>query len=338
MKKIILAVLLFFLSIQPVFADLTIPTTTKVYFEKDGKQYNKKIEYTVKCYGFSFVPWKEEFFQPGEYTPTKIYSYSATCPNYGCEINENYYLNYVKIDYCDLEGKSDDGAFKIKNFASEPITDCSKNDEERSCQIRFDIPTDKTSLIFLDMHPNHENYDAVEYVKSKKIISGYPDNTFRPYLGVNRAEFTKMLVESVFDKNVIDNCIQQNVQSDWGYAYFKDVDRNAWYAKYVCVAKNKNIISGYPDGTFKPEKPINLAEASKILVGAFGYPYDSSHQYDLWYSPFIGVLSDKKAVPESVETESQNLRRGEFAEIIYRLKENITNKPHYNCCPTGILE
>ena len=47
---------------------------------------------------------------------------------------------------------------------------------------------------------------------------------------------------------------------------FSDVSKEAWYASAVEEAAFDNIINGYPDGTFKPEKPVTRAELAAIYA------------------------------------------------------------------------
>ena len=107
-------------------ADVIIPTVTNVYFEENGQAYNGKIEFTVKGYGYgtgmpgdpNFEPNKE----PGTYTPEVVYQFSATYNKYGDKIYENYYMNYLHIDYYELEGKTADGrTFIIRNIEKVPM-------------------------------------------------------------------------------------------------------------------------------------------------------------------------------------------------------------------------
>ncbi len=60
---------------------------------------------------------------------------------------------------------------------------------------------------------------------------------------------------------------------------FSDVPESAWYYSAVSHAKGKGIISGYPDGTFKPEKDITRVESIKMI---------SSYQND----QYPGFVSD----------------------------------------------
>lgn len=112
----------------PVAADEAKPTITKVYFDKDGMPYNGSVQYTVKCYGYQtergMFPYRTP--KPGEtQTREMVYSYSATCPGYGCTIYEPYYhVDRKFIDRCDLEGTADGVSFRIDNFSTQPYTRC----------------------------------------------------------------------------------------------------------------------------------------------------------------------------------------------------------------------
>jgi hypothetical protein len=54
-----------------------------------------------------------------------VFSYSATCPGYGCTIYEPYYhVDRKLIDRCDLEGTANGFSFRIDNFSTQPYTQC----------------------------------------------------------------------------------------------------------------------------------------------------------------------------------------------------------------------
>lgn len=114
-----------------IIADIIIPTKTNVYFEQNGQAYNGKIDFIVKGYGYSYPVGPPVEKEPGTYTPKVVYSFSATYNNYGDEIDENYYRNYLHIDYYELEGKMFDGkTFIIKNIESIPTSCVDNNPEE----------------------------------------------------------------------------------------------------------------------------------------------------------------------------------------------------------------
>ena len=55
---------------------------------------------------------------------------------------------------------------------------------------------------------------------------------------------------------------------------FSDVSYNDWFSHYVTYAKSKGWISGYPDGTFKPNSAVSKQEWSAMLMNALGYAYE----------------------------------------------------------------
>ncbi|GKS14984.1 hypothetical protein YDYSY3_59840 [Paenibacillus chitinolyticus] len=75
-----------------------------------------------------------------------------------------------------------------------------------------------------------------------------------------------------------------------------DLDRS-YAQKEIAGLISEGILSGYPDGTFKPENPITRAEFAKILVLALGLkeePAKSASFHDVdassWYSGYVGSL------------------------------------------------
>jgi len=105
-----------------VQADMITPAITHVYFERGGMPYNGSVQYSVNCYGY-FMGYPPVTMQPGSYQPELIFTYSATCPGYGCEIYQPYYY-YGHSDWCDLEGLAGNESFEIRNFSAYPYTRC----------------------------------------------------------------------------------------------------------------------------------------------------------------------------------------------------------------------
>lgn len=180
--------------------------------------------------------------------------------------------------------------------------------------------------------------EAIAYVKSAGIVQGYPDGTFRPDNTINRAEFIKILVYAKYSQDEIQACLH-NIQSLW------DIPLSAWYAAPICTAFRNGAVSGYPDGTFRPERTINFAEAAKILTHVFEVPrpdlsdprlalfrsrmagLDAGPDNPYWWHPYAVALSDQHVIPLSIQIADQSITRGEMAEMIWRLKADVTNQP-----------
>ncbi len=125
-----------------------------------------------------------------------------------------------------------------------------------------------------------ENYpwdDSIEYLQQHDVVDGYEDGSFQPQKTINRAELTKIIIESVYD------------DSDFGSSAgdcFPDVRATDWFAKYVCFAKENNIVKGYPDGTFRPNNEITQPEAIKIILESFGVEV-SPEEKEEWYQSYL---------------------------------------------------
>ncbi|MFH1533811.1 MAG: S-layer homology domain-containing protein [Nitrospirota bacterium] len=311
-----------FLMLAPmVFADIAIPTVTTVYFETDGEPYEGSVDYEVNCYGYSYDPGEGEVAPEG-YDPENpeevVYSYSASCPEYGCDINEGYYLNYRHLEYCDLNGEADGEAFTIEAFADGPIPeDCNDDYFDRVCSVTFEIPELEVGIVdsFSDVASSHTYFAGIDYVRAQGIVNGYDDGTYKPDNEINRAEFTKIIIEATFDDSEIENCTPSKT--------FYDIKSDDWYKKYVCVAANNGIIDGYDDGTFKGGNAINFVEAAKIIVTGFDYDYEEGGE---WYEGYVNVLQDNNFIPSTITSLSKQITRGEMAEMIWRIREEITEK------------
>lgn len=169
---------------------------------------------------------------------------------------------------------------------------------------------------FSDVTASTQYAVAIDYVESSGYVNGYPDGSYKPDDLINRAEFTKIVVNAFgYTSEVIDGCTEKKS--------FPDIVVSEWYVKFVCIAKQEKIINGYPDGTFKPNGEINFAEAAKIIVktydreGAKGYTNKTS---SVWYETFVNALKDRDAVPATIESNDQLITRGEMAYMIWKFE------------------
>lgn len=110
---------------------------------------------------------------------------------------------------------------------------------------------------FTDVGETFHQKESINWLLNQKVIQGYSDNTFKPENPVNRAEFLKMLYETI------------GLKGKTATLNFPDVPENEWYTKYVKEAYADGVVKGYDDGYFRPDARINLAEALKIVMNAF---------------------------------------------------------------------
>lgn len=168
-----------------------------------------------------------------------------------------------------------------------------------------------SSFAYSDVDETYQFSEAINYITDLEIVQGYEDGTYRPDNSINRAEFTKILVEAKISENPVDSADQ----------CFSDINIADWFSSYVCYAKSEEIISGYPDGTFGPANNINLAEASKILVNVFEINQIQPVGTE-WYSVYIETLANENYIPNTFIYINQEVTRGEMAEMIWRILED----------------
>ena len=168
--------------------------------------------------------------------------------------------------------------------------------------------TEAVTSLFPDVPSDHQNLSAINYLKSEGIVQGYEDGSFQPGKKINRAEFLKIVMKA-------------SSHTPSGQDCHNDV-QNQWFAPYICKATQLELVQGYDDGSFKPEKNINFAEASKIIVNILSLNKNSNNN-DIWYHQFVVALETAKAIPVTITEFDEEINRGEMAEIIWRIKTNV---------------
>jgi hypothetical protein len=182
---------------------------------------------------------------------------------------------------------------------------------------------------FPDVPENTVNYNAIEYLKGKGVVSGYPDGTFQPETTINRAEALKIVTLA------IGTALDSQTPLP-----FPDVSDGQWFYQYVRKAFDLKIVEGYPDGTFKPGNNINVAESLKMILLAFSNDQiaaPSSDPYpdvpkDAWYAKYALVCKTGQLIWPQDDGKlhaEREISRGEFAQIVYRfmyIKENNLEK------------
>jgi uncharacterized secreted protein with C-terminal beta-propeller domain len=177
------------------------------------------------------------------------------------------------------------------------------------------------SEVFSDVAADSEFAESIGALRSRSVVEGYSDGTYKPDSKINRAEFLKITVESKkenFPK--LAECAEKKISN------FRDVPAGEWYAKYVCAAQATNLVKGYADGSFRPERQISFAEAAKIILNSNGYAI-ADFQGEQWYLNYAQKMVDLKAIPLSIDNKHSEITRGEMAEMIWRITENRTDKP-----------
>ena len=94
----------------------------------------------------------------------------------------------------------------------------------------------------------------VTAAEAATVAEGYPDGTFKPGLAVNREQFAKMVVDG-FDLATASPATPT----------FTDVPTTNFFYRWIEGGVDAGIISGFPDGTYRPASAITRQQANSIL-------------------------------------------------------------------------
>lgn len=109
---------------------------------------------------------------------------------------------------------------------------------------------------FGDVESDNPFVDYIAAAKNLGVVNGYSDGTFAPNKEVTRAEFVKIFLSAA-------NLVLANPGSN---SDFVDVPASNVFVDYIRSAKRLGFLNGYSDGTFKPDRSVSRAEASKIIA------------------------------------------------------------------------
>lgn len=176
--------------------------------------------------------------------------------------------------------------------------------------------------------------NAVEEVKAISYIKGYPDGTFKPQANVTRAEAAQMFATLL------------NGGTNFGTSQatkFSDASDD-WYSKAVNYVVGKGLISGYPNGTFKPNDSITRAEFAQMISGYIKNEKAGSSDFqdvkDHWAKDAIDKLYGNKNVtgyPDGSFKPNAKITRAEAVTILNSVFNRNTNKNSLNNVNTSSL-
>ena len=222
----------------------------------------------------------------------------------------------------------------------------------------FDLITYTNTLLSCDNHFPDISKKAwfcphVEKLHLAGVVNGNPEGYYLPEQNVNRAEFVKMALEAAYQYTDFATPIAE--------APFVDVPKEEWFAPYVLFAKEKGIVRGYDDGTFRPGEDINRAEAVKVLVSSFNIPLDYNtgekvdsevfhdvKNADDWFYPYVYTGKDRRIIEgykDGYNCESEMsydshkyfcpgkpINRAEAAKIVCVAKYGLDACNDFPCC------
>ncbi len=196
------------------------------------------------------------------------------------------------------------------------------------------LAEEESELIFSDLSETNEYYPGIFDLYEQEIVEGYDDGTFRPYDPINRVETLK-IVMMYFEVEEVEEVEDESATTELSILEFSDVEEGAWYEPYLQTAYENEIISGYPDGTFLPDSPVNLAETLKIISKSVPLTFIDKYPVEIdpfpdvpadsWFGGYAQYALEQSAVYPNEEgnlAPEQEVTRGQLADILYRYEND----------------
>lgn len=148
------------------------------------------------------------------------------------------------------------------------------------------------------------------------------------------------------DKCSLGRCVTKSSTTKKA-GQFSDLPPSHWAHDFVMDLVSQGYISGYPDGSFRPDGPLNRAEALKLIIS----PDDINHhatypnvltdiERDAWYVPFLKTAFEKTIIQgyrDNTFRPARQISRAEFLKIVL-LRTGFTmvasNKSPFNDVPS----
>ncbi|WP_068777357.1 Ig-like domain-containing protein [Paenibacillus sp. FJAT-26967] len=122
-------------------------------------------------------------------------------------------------------------------------------------------PVSSSAAAFTDMFGHWAEHE-VRKAADCGIVNGFEDGTFQPSEPVTRAQFVVMLARAYGD------AYAQQAASGVRHNFADQPSIPGWAAQDIAMASQSGIISGYEDGTFRPDAPVTRAEMITMAARA----------------------------------------------------------------------
>ena len=144
-----------------------------------------------------------------------------------------------------------------------------KTTADQPCDGGKDCP----SAPFTDVDTAKWYHLSIDYVLTHKMMNGVSSRAFAPNANLTRG----MLVQILYNLEGKPKGTAAN---------FSDVQADAWYAEAVGWAASSKVVTGYADGTFRPNAAVTREQAAAIL-----YRYAQSKGIDVSVGENTNILS-----------------------------------------------
>lgn len=183
---------------------------------------------------------------------------------------------------------------------------------------------------------NGKDYAPVTFVNRKAaelnrtdhlaFLSGYANGTFEPDRNMTRAEVTTMFARLLTEKMTADQTYSNT---------FSDVAKSHWAANYIGYMQQFGIITGYADGSFRPDASVTRAEFAaiasrfeKLTEGTKSFSDVPSSHWAAKYINFAATRGWVNGYADGTFRPNNSITRAEVAAVTCRLLERNADQSY----------
>ncbi|MFH7241655.1 MAG: S-layer homology domain-containing protein [Spirulina sp.] len=178
----------------------------------------------------------------------------------------------------------------------------------------------------------------LEDLAQRRFIKGFPDGTFRPNDPMSRAEFAAQL----------SRLFVLTPQELRPTAY-TDVDANHWAVPHIQAAVEQGFLTGYPDGTFRPDEAVTRLQVMLALANGLNLKSSSSpdrvlrdyldtDQVPAWAKPALIATLEANLVTRYPQVKRlEPNRNASRAEVVAMLRQTLVYTGQLSPLPPGFV-
>ena len=255
------------LSCQPVSVELTVPGTEPVTptpvdptpVEPDHKALS--VTFQLHTDTEMWIAPSVIGDLPEGTTAMDVFRQVLTANGYSYEAKGSYVQAVIKPDGTKVaefsKGPNSGWVFRVNGeFPDVAMQDCRLSDGD-VIEVFFTADYMDEPGMFLPFTDvtNHWAYSAIKRVYTRGLMVGMDEKTFAPDQQLSRAMLAVILYAMAGEPAVT------------GESPFTDVPAGCWYTDAIVWAAQNGIVSGFGDGTFRPNEAVTRAQAAVMLYG-----------------------------------------------------------------------
>ena len=160
-------------------------------------------------------------------------------------------------------------------------------------------------------------FAPVKFLIDKKVLTGYPDGTFKPANPITRAEVAVAITKMT---NRTNNLVEMEK-----ITVFSDLAGYDWAKGYINTLAKENVIKGMTATTYAPAKNISYAEFITLLIRSKGGAASEIENTGTWPNNYIQYAQMYNLLGDVVVTDwNADATRGDVAKLMYRIMPKST--------------